>query len=115
MFIGARDMARFGYLFLRQGRWKDRSIVSEKWIQMARTPGPANDTYGFMNWFLNTGRKPLPAAPESSVTFRGNGQNIIYIDWDNDLVVVVRWIRGGPALNDFIGKVLAALKTTPTA
>ena len=115
MFISARDMARFGYLFLRQGRWKDRQIVSEKWIQMARTPGPANDTYGYMNWFLNTGRKPLPAAPESSVTFRGNGANIIYVDWDNDLVVVVRWIRGGPALNEFIGKVLTALKTTPTA
>ena len=32
----------------------------------------------------------LPAAPESSVTFRGNGQNIIYIDWNNDLVAVVR-------------------------
>ena len=72
-------------------------------------------TYGYMNWFLNTGRKPLPSAPESSVTFRGNGANIIYIDWDNDLVVVVRWIRSGPALNEFIGKVLAALKTTPTA
>jgi hypothetical protein len=62
-----------------------------------------------MNWFLNTGRKPLPAAPESSVTFRGNGQNIVYIDWDNDLVVVVRWINTGPALNEFIGKVLAAM------
>jgi CubicO group peptidase (beta-lactamase class C family) len=115
MFISARDMARFGYLFLRQGRWKDREIVSQKWIQMARTPGQANTEYGFMNWFLNTGRKPLPAAPESSVTFRGNGQNIIYIDWDNDLIVVVRWIRGGPALNEFLGKVLASLKTTPTA
>jgi CubicO group peptidase (beta-lactamase class C family) len=115
MFISARDMARFGYLFLRRGRWKDRQIVSEKWIQMARTPGQANPEYGYMNWFLNTGRKPLPLAPESSVTFRGNGQNIIYIDWDNDLVVVVRWIRGGATLNEFVGKVLAALKTTPTA
>ncbi|MGH9314947.1 MAG: serine hydrolase domain-containing protein [Vicinamibacterales bacterium] len=114
MFISARDMARFGYLFLRRGRWSDRQIVSEKWIQMARTPGPANEAYGYMNWFLNTGRKPLPAAPDSSVTFRGNGQNIIYVDWDNDLVVVVRWIRG-PALNEFIGKVLGALKASPTA
>ena len=40
MFINAYDMARFGYLFLRNGKWKDRQIVSEKWIQMARTPGP---------------------------------------------------------------------------
>jgi len=109
MFIHARDMARFGYLFLRNGAWKGRQIVSPEWIAMARTGGPANAEYGFMNWFLNPGRKALPAAPETSVTFRGNGQNIVYIDWDNDLVVVTRWIRGGPALNDFLGKVLGAI------
>ncbi len=38
MFISARDMARFGYLFLRNGKWKDRQIVSPKWIDMARSP-----------------------------------------------------------------------------
>jgi CubicO group peptidase (beta-lactamase class C family) len=58
MFINAYDMARFGYLFLRNGKWKDREIVSPKWIQMARTPGSANATYGYSNWSLNTGRKP---------------------------------------------------------
>jgi hypothetical protein len=42
--------------------------------------------------------------------FRGAGQNIVYVDWDNDPVIVVRWIRSGPALNEFIGKVLAATK-----
>jgi CubicO group peptidase (beta-lactamase class C family) len=109
MFIHARDMARFGYLFLRNGAWKDRPIVSPEWIAMARTPGPANAQYGFMNWYLNTGRKGLPAVPESSVMFVGNGQNIIYMDWENDLVVVTRWVRGGPALNDFLGKVLGAI------
>lgn len=109
MFISARDMARFGYLFLRNGKWKDRQIVSPKWIEMARTPGPANPSYGYMNWFLNTDRKPLPATPANSVTFQGNGSNIIYIDWDNDLVVVVRWIQQR-ALNDFLGQVIAAVK-----
>lgn len=110
MFIDAWDMARFGYLFLRNGEWDGRRIVSRDWIAKARQPGPANAEYGYCNWFLNTGRKPLPAAPQSSVTFRGNGQNIIYVDWENDLVVVVRWIDNGPALNEFIGKVLASLK-----
>jgi CubicO group peptidase (beta-lactamase class C family) len=110
MFINAWDMARFGYLFLRNGKWNAKQIVSEKWIAMARTPGPANGDYGYMNWFLNTGRKPLPSTPESSVTFRGNGQNIIYVDWQNDLVVVVRWIGGGSALNDFLGKVVNAVR-----
>jgi CubicO group peptidase (beta-lactamase class C family) len=110
MFINARDMARFGLLFLRNGKWKDRQLVSPKWIEMARTPGPANPEYGYMNWFLNTAKKPLPSAPESSVRFLGNGTNVIYIDWENDLVVVVRWIRGGDALDQFIGKVLASMK-----
>ena len=111
MFISARDMARFGYLFLRNGSWKDRQIVSPKWISMARTPGPANANYGFMNWFLNTDRKSFSNAPASAVTFQGNGSNIIYVDWDNDLVVVVRWIQQR-AFNDFIGQVLAALKSS---
>ena len=110
MFIHAWDLARFGYLFLRNGTWKDRQIVAEKWIQAARTPGSVNPGYGYANWFLNTGRSTLPAAPESSVYFLGAGQNVVYIDWDNDLVVVVRWLRSGGALNEFIGKVLASIK-----
>ena len=109
MFISAWDMARFGYLFLRNGRWHDRQIVSEEWIGMARTPGPANAEYGYANWYLNTGRRPVPSAPESSVTFRGNGSNIVYVDWDNDLVIVVRWINGA-AFSEFIGKVLTSIQ-----
>jgi CubicO group peptidase (beta-lactamase class C family) len=113
MFISARDMARFGYLFLRNGKWKDRQLVSPKWIDMARSPGPANDGYGYMNWFLNSGAKPsFPSAPKTSVTFQGNGSNIVYIDWENDLVVVVRWIQQR-AFNQFIGEVIAA--AAPTA
>jgi CubicO group peptidase (beta-lactamase class C family) len=112
LFINAWDMARFGYLFLRNGAWGDRQIVSEKWIAMARTPGTANPGYGYMNWTLNTGRKGLPAAPESAVYFNGNGANIIYFDQEHDLVVVVRWIQGS-ALNEFLTKVLAAV--TPAA
>jgi len=114
LFINAPDLARFGYLFLRNGRWNERQVVAEKWIQLARTPGPANPDYGFANWYLNPDRKALPAAPATSVTFRGNGQNIVYIDWENDLVVVVRWIAGGDALDGFIGRVLGAL-TGPAA
>jgi hypothetical protein len=45
------------------------------------------------------------------VTFQGNGSNIIYIDWDNDLVIVVRWIQGRQ-VNEFLGQVLAALKSS---
>jgi CubicO group peptidase (beta-lactamase class C family) len=114
MHINAYDMARFGYLFLRNGKWKDQTLVSEQWIKQARTPGVANAEYGYANWYLNTGRKPMPATPESSVRFSGDGPNIIYIDWENDLVVVVRWMRND-ALNEFLGKVIGALRPRPTA
>jgi CubicO group peptidase (beta-lactamase class C family) len=115
MFISAWDMARFGYLFANYGSWGGKPLISAKWIDMARTPG-VNRTYGFMNWFLNTPSPrangipsaPLPSAPRSSVTFRGNGQNIIYVDWDNDLVVVVRWFGGN--LDQFFRRVLAAIE-----
>jgi hypothetical protein len=78
---------------------------------MARTPGKANPTYGFANWYLNTDRKPVPTAPASSVRFVGNGNNIVYIDWENDLVIVTRWSN---ALNDLVGKTIASLQRSPT-
>ncbi|HVB58618.1 MAG TPA: hypothetical protein VNE63_19615 [Candidatus Acidoferrales bacterium] len=47
---------------------------------------------------------------ESAVYFLGNGNNVIYIDWDNDIVAVVRWIRPGTSLNEFLAKMLAAIE-----
>jgi CubicO group peptidase (beta-lactamase class C family) len=115
MFSNSYDLARFGYLYLRNGKWKDKQIMSEQWIKMARTPGSDNKTYGFANWYLNTDQKPLPAAPATVVRFVGNGSNIIYIDWDNDIVAVFRWIRGDKQLNEVVAKMYASLKTTSTA
>ncbi|WP_337878701.1 serine hydrolase [Rheinheimera sp.] len=109
LFINAWDLARFGYLFLRDGQWQGKQLVSKAWIQLARTGGNANPEYGFANWFLNPGRKALPNAPETAVTFQGAGRNIIYIDQENDLLMVARWIGNGDELNQLVGKVLAAL------
>jgi CubicO group peptidase (beta-lactamase class C family) len=98
MFISAWDMARFGYLFLNNGKWGNRQLVTEKWIEMARKPG-VNPGYGFMNWYFDT-KQP------NRVSFRGNGPNTIYIDWNNDLVIVTRWLQGG---NAFVDNVVAAI------
>jgi len=109
MFISARDQARFGLLTLRRGRWNDGQVLSEGWIRRALTPTPAQPTYGFMNYFLNTGRKPWPAAPAEAFVHLGAGTNAIYVDPVNDLVVVVRWIEGN-ALAGLIERVLAAIE-----
>jgi len=118
MFINSYDMARFGYLFLRNGKWKDKQIVPEQWIHMARTPGLDNKEYGFANWYLNlprdNGSKPLPHAPENAVRFVGNGSNIIYIDWQNDIVAVFRWIRNDRALDEVLAKMYASMQRSST-
>lgn len=108
MFISARDQARFGLFTLRNGKWQDRQLLSEQWLKQARTPTAAQADYGYMNFFLNTGRRRLPSAPEAAWMHLGNGTNIIYCDPINDLVVVARWIDTR-ALDGFIGRVLAAL------
>jgi CubicO group peptidase (beta-lactamase class C family) len=109
MFIHALDMARFGLLHLRDGAWGDEQILSRAWLDLARTPGSANAAYGFMNFFLNDDQRALPAAPRTAYYHAGAGSNIIYVDPENDLVVVVRWIQQR-ALGDFIARVLAAIE-----
>ena len=47
--------------------------------------------------------------------FVGNGSNIVYIDWDNDIVAVFRWIKNDSALNDVVGKMLSSIKPPSTA
>jgi CubicO group peptidase (beta-lactamase class C family) len=110
MFINARDMARFGLLTLRRGKWKDRQLLSEEWVKMALTPTPAQPTYGFMNWFLNTDKKYLSNAPLSAFVHVGNGNNIIYVDPENDIVAVVRWIESNTAINGFVQRLTAAVE-----
>lgn len=108
MFIHAEDMARFGYLTLRRGKWKNQQLLSEQWVKWALTPTQAQPTYGFMNWFLNTDQKFLANAPASAYIHIGNGTNMIYVDPEHDLVVVARWIENR-AMNEFVGKVLEAV------
>jgi CubicO group peptidase (beta-lactamase class C family) len=109
MFINARDMARFGYLTLRRGKWKNTQLLSDKWVTLALTPTPAQPTYGFMNWFLNTDKKYLPSAPATAFAHIGNGTNMIYVDPEHDLVVVTRWIDNA-ALDGFVQRILEAVE-----
>lgn len=109
MFINAFDMARFGLLTQRKGVWNGEKIISQQWIQQATTPTIAQPSYGYMNFFLNKDQKFLPSAPPSAFVHVGNGTNAIYVDSENDLVIVVRWIENA-ALDGFIKNVLEALK-----
>ena len=38
MHLSTRDMARIGYLMLREGRWQGRQIVPEDWVEESTSP-----------------------------------------------------------------------------
>lgn len=106
IFISALDHARFGLLFLRNGRWQGERLVPSVWIDAMRVPATARKDYGYM-WWLNTDRERIPAAPASAYYAAGFGGNYIYVDEENDLLVVLRWV---PELANVIEKVLGAIE-----
>ncbi len=55
LYLRPRDMAKLGYLFLKNGVWKDRRIVSEKWVRESIHPRVIGDLvsgtgYGYQWW-----------------------------------------------------------------
>ena len=92
----SRDHARVGQLVLRRGSWNGRQLVSERWLRDLTQPSAANPGYGFL-WWLNTGGKLVPSAPSSSIFALGGGQNALWVDDTNDLVMVVRWLQREPS------------------
>ncbi|MEN9508690.1 MAG: hypothetical protein RLZZ621_1253 [Gemmatimonadota bacterium] len=109
MILNAWDMARFGLLTQRRGMWGTKRLLSDQWVTQALTPTPAQLTYGYMNWFVNTDRKYLPNAPATAFVHVGAGNNIIYVDPANDLVAVVRWIDTNASVDGFVQRLLGAI------
>jgi CubicO group peptidase (beta-lactamase class C family) len=110
MFISAYDMARFGLLTCRNGKWGDKQLISEGWIRLSRTASTPNPNYGFMNFYLNTGKRQLPSLGEDVFMHLGNGTNAIVCDPANDLVVVTRWIDSNRSVDGVVAKVLAGAR-----
>lgn len=92
----ARDYARFGLLYQRDGRWRDRRILPEAWVRFARTPAPAsNGLYGAHFWLgpsrASIARDPgvREAWPEDAFSARGLWGQIIAISPSRRLVLVI--------------------------
>jgi CubicO group peptidase (beta-lactamase class C family) len=50
LFINTLDHARFGLLFLRKGKWKNKQLISEQWVNAVNKPSATNRSYGLMWW-----------------------------------------------------------------
>ena len=84
--LTARDMARFGYLFLRRGAWNGRQVIPADWIAESTTS--YSDTgngggYGYL-WWVNG----FPGVSLPNYSARGALGKYIVIVPGRDLVVV---------------------------
>ena len=106
LFINSLDHARFGLLFLRNGKWKDKLLLSPEWIKLVQQPSENNESYGYM-WWLNKGDRKWEGLSENIYYGAGFGGNFIVIIPDHNLVVVARWIDS-LKIDHFIRKVVNA-------
>ena len=97
--ISARELARFGHLFLNRGKWKNKQLINASWVDTAtKAQVPASmpleplsgadgrGVYGY-NWWINgikpNGKQNWPGAPPG--TYAASGYN------NNDMFIIPEW------------------------
>ena len=114
VYTNARDLARFGLLYLNNGVWNGERLISEEWIKFSRTPAPATvgkgGQYGGQWWLLPEGRTDIPA--DAASTNGNRGQYTVVVP-SQDLVIVRRGLdygRQGFSQWDLTREVLKAIQ-----
>lgn len=95
--MSARDLARFGQLYLQEGRWAGEQVVPADWV--AASTRPVSDLgdgrgYAFMWWTYAPGSldadRYAPIAPYHIYAGSGTGGQLVAVVPELDLVVVHR-------------------------
>ena len=92
--MSTRDLARFGLLFLRQGRWMDRQVLPADWVQestASHSETGSGGGYGYM-WWTGKGEGLLPNVQIKQHSYYASGyrgHKVIVLPY-LDLVVVHR-------------------------
>jgi CubicO group peptidase (beta-lactamase class C family) len=111
VWINTWDMARFGYLWLRGGKWGSKQLIPPDYVKAAVTSARAKNSpdYGFL-WWLNTTGRDHPELPRNVFEAQGGGSNTIFVSPNHDLVIVWRW--HGEGKQQFFKHVVDSIKPT---
>ena len=93
--LRAADLARIGYLVLRRGKWGERQVVSERWIDEStrhhvrnpRTFGAHPTDYGYLWWLLPLDNRSSSGWDTDIITASGAKGQWLFIVPKYDLVV----------------------------
>lgn len=126
-------MARIGYLYLREGRWRDRQIIPVEFVRLARQPAamnaplPEHDTthgdasahYSLLWW--NNGDGSIPGVPRDAYWSWGLYDSLIVVIPSLDLVIAragQSWKRPTQehyaVLRPFLEPIVAAVRSFET-
>ena len=118
VYTNARDLARFGLLYLQGGVWSGERLLSEAWIDFERTPAPSTaargNFYGGQWWLVPDDRNDVPKDAYS--TSGNRGQYVVVVP-THDLVIVRRGLdygRQGFDRWDMTREVLKAIGKRPS-
>jgi CubicO group peptidase (beta-lactamase class C family) len=85
--VRATDMLRFGYLLLREGRWRGRQLVPADYVRQATRATPYNPHAPYSLQFdVNTGGH-IAEYPRDAYWKSGSGAHMLYVVPSLDLVV----------------------------
>jgi CubicO group peptidase (beta-lactamase class C family) len=116
MYATAREWARFGQLYLRDGVWKGQRILPEGWVTYTRTPAPAAppSTYGALFWLSTPAeyRGRRATVPTDAFHAVGHEGQFVTIIPSEDVVIVRLGRTRRPSAwehDRFVANILAAL------
>jgi len=93
LYLTARDMAKFGFLYLNRGQWEDQVIIPEDWVRTS-TAEHETDIYGRYSygyqWYITM------VAGHPAFLASGFGGQIIGVVPSLDLVVVIKYEAENP-------------------
>ena len=96
VYTNARDLARFGLLYLNNGVWNGERLLSEEWIDFVRTPAPSTSEigsiYGGQWWLVPDSRDDVPKDAYSTAGNRGQFTIVVP---SHELVIVRRGLDYG--------------------
>jgi len=113
LYLSSPDLAKIGFLFLKNGAWEGKQIVPAEWTKLSVTPHVATGEdgwkYGFQWWLM-----PNPQSPEHLVwaAHGFGGQQLLIVPEQQLIAVFTGWDilpSSGEPKHDQLERVLAAV------
>lgn len=111
LYLNGGDLAKIGYLYLQDGMWNGKQIVSKDWVEKSLTPSISvsdNFQYGFKWWLYPHNGKFVWMG-------RGfGGQRLVVFPQEKLIATFTGWeiLKDAAASKDLVDRLLAAVKQT---